>query len=172
MNASLAPKKLVLAVLLVVALAVGLIGVLAAQQPTRQPFQLSEKAQALINAKPLEPEAGDDDLRKLLKARYNAALSEVRNRYDALAKGRGTLDPLFDAGRRLFEAELDLYAKPAERITALEKLLEFVKEFEVILERNLKAEIGTPADLDRLRFGRLTIEVALVKAKREAGMMP
>jgi outer membrane protein TolC len=39
---------------------------------------------------------------------------------------------------------------------------------EQVQESRLNAGFGTRADVERLRFGRLTIEAALLKARREA----
>jgi outer membrane protein TolC len=139
---------------------------LLAQQP--EPAKLSPESIAFFNDKPLPIDPKEDELQQVLKKRVNAALAEVRDHHERLQKGRGTLDRFLDSCRRLFEARMDLYQKPAERVPVLERYLEVAKDMEGVLEARQKAGLGTRADVERIRFGRLTIEAALLKARREA----
>ena len=52
---------------------------LPAQAPQARPEQPETKAPALLSAQPLKEDPKDDELRRLLKARYNAALGEVQD---------------------------------------------------------------------------------------------
>src|SRR5262245_1206789 len=63
-----------------------------------------KKLPRLLTAKPLDTAAESDDLRQLFRARYNAALDEVRVRYHQFQSGGGNLAPLLDAYRRLLAA--------------------------------------------------------------------
>ena len=47
-------------------------------QPQKPGEKLEGKLPALLSAKPAQAEPSDDELRKLLKARYNAALAEAK----------------------------------------------------------------------------------------------
>src|SRR5713101_8283617 len=89
--------------LAVAALAAGLPRPTTAEPPAGD----EKKPHSIIDGKPLEPEAGDD-LRKLLKELYNAALDMGWARFQEYEAGRGTLDILLEAGRYLLRAELEL----------------------------------------------------------------
>src|SRR5438067_3518715 len=60
-----------------------------------------QKLPKLLTAKPLPITEEKDEMRKLMRARYNAALEEVRGRYQQFTHGHGKVDPMFDAFRRL-----------------------------------------------------------------------
>src|SRR5207248_8323056 len=71
---------------------------LAAQTATTGP----QKLPRLLAAKPVEIPEERDELRKLMRARYNAALEEVRGRYQQYFRvGQGKLETMLDAFRRL-----------------------------------------------------------------------
>ena len=69
---------------------------LAAQTATPGP----QKMPRLLAAKPVEIPEERDELRKLMRARYNAALEEVRGRYQQFMHGHGKVDPMLDAFRQ------------------------------------------------------------------------
>jgi hypothetical protein len=140
---------------------------LGVPSPAAEP---EEKEPALLKAKPLEPAKGDDELRKLQKERYNAALKEVQLRYEYVKAGKAlALDVIADASRRLLDAELDLAEKPADRVAVYEKQLEFAKDVEKIIEARAAAGFRdfSAADVEQARYARLTAEVNLLRAKKD-----
>ena len=121
----------------------------------------------------LKPEANDDELRKLLKERYNVATREY-----AIYMSRLDIDPLahfqeqlFACCRRRAEVAQEIFAKPDDQIQILKKLLDEAKNLEMVfVKRNQGAGIGAvmPQDVERARGARLDVEIMLVKAKQKA----
>ena len=144
---------------------------LAAQRPSTR-GQVYDKMITLVNSAPLVPAAGDDDLRKLQVGRYNAALGMVKWRYKSYRNELRDLHELYDQFAFLREARLDLCRTPAERIVVLEQFLEIAKEYEGNIEIAVTVSEGVNADLERARYARLGLEIALLKARREAGHPP
>jgi hypothetical protein len=68
----------------------------------------------------------------------------------------------------LRDASLDLCRKPAERIAALEKFLEIAREYEKNMAIAAKVDQWANSDLERAHYGRLGLEISLLKARREA----
>lgn len=130
--------------------------------------QEETKPLTIFDAEFLKVESNDDDLRKLLKARYNEAISEVQQGYEQYEAGRISFDSLFDSVERLTRSGLELYERPAEKVESLTRLLEFAKELEKVVQRKNELGASTERDLHRARFSRFDIEIQLTRMKREA----
>lgn len=102
--------------------------------------------------------------------RYNAALGVIKWRYKKYRNNLRDIHELYDQLVQLREARLDLCRTPAERIVALEHFLEIAKEAERNLEIATRVDEWWNADLEQARYGRLGLEIALLKARREAGI--
>ena len=121
---------------------------------------------AILKAKPLKPAPGDDELRKLLIARYNAAVAEMELRYAEISAGRATFEVAAEAARHLVDSGIELTDKPAEQLAFREKYLELAKEVERIIKAQFEAGRIGEADLAKARYLRLDAEVQMLKAKR------
>ncbi len=150
-----------------------LVGSAAAQapQPQKPPAQPQVKLPAILTAKPLQDDPKDDELRKLLKARYNEAVSELKAYYEEESLGVDrlyTLDELYKPWQRLVQAGLELCDKPAEKVALLTQYVEITKE----AEKNHKARYDAGREsikyLHRARYERLDAEIQLLRANREA----
>jgi hypothetical protein len=127
----------------------------------------AERLPAMLTAKPLEPAAGDHELVKLFKERYNAALKSLRGQYE-----RAQIDAampmvtitLAAAGRTLLDAELAL-SSGKDNVPLYERYLELTKFFEYRAAGLLKAKFVGPADFDAAREARLDAEIKLMQAK-------
>jgi beta-lactamase regulating signal transducer with metallopeptidase domain len=115
--------------------------------------------------KPLEPAAGDDELRKLLKERYNSALKAFQGQYV-----RTLLDPttpittVILAGRTFVDAELAV--RGANDVIAVhERYLNLTRYFEKRAEAMVEKRVISRADFDAVRAARLDAEIKLVQAK-------
>src|SRR5262249_1924933 len=95
---------------------------------------------ALVKMKPLAANPKDNELHKLLKERFNAALAELQARYERVRAGMLGNEGLYDAGSRVKLAGLELYDDPKEKIALLEQYLELAKEIERIMK--VRAEAG------------------------------
>lgn len=148
-----------------------LAGNLAAEAPqARQaPVQPEVKVPTLLTAKPVKEDPKDDDLRKLLKARYNEAVAEMEARYKEFLSGRerGTFDAMVEVAQRLVQSGLELNDKPAERAALLAQYVELTKEVEKIAQARFDVARIPVDELHRARYQRLDAEIQLLRAKRE-----
>lgn len=132
------------------------------------------KQPELLSAKPMPIPPGADELQRLLIERRNAAVAEVQASEQMYNAGVAPLSTVYDATRRLLEADLELSDKPADRIAALERLLELAKFVEWRIESNHVAQ-RAGGEVDKLysaRGERLTAEIRLLKAKRSLAPKP
>jgi hypothetical protein len=157
-------KMLPLLGALVILLGIGLRPALDAQGPVKGP-ELPPKILAFQKA--IEIAAGDSDLVKKLKERHNTAVRLLDERTKEYKKGIREISFVFEATRLVAEAKLDLADRPDARVTALEQTLEVAQFIEKHLQDQLDKGFGSRADLERARFGRLTVEVELLKAKQK-----
>ncbi|MBV8212071.1 MAG: hypothetical protein JOZ08_02450 [Verrucomicrobia bacterium] len=136
-------------------------GTLYAQRAAK----LSPKVMAVINGPLLDLKDDDSPLLRLKKERFNAALKEAKARFDLYNRGLTRIPELIDVGERLFAAEADLYDDPEKKAQALQRQLDVYTEAETNLEKQVKEGLATEADLERLRYDKLTVQIDLLKAK-------
>ena len=146
--------------LTIVLWAIGLQAVLYAQVA-----KLSPKVMAIVNAPPVELKDDDPPLLRLKKERFNAALNETKARFDLYNRGLTRIPALIEVGERLFAAEVDLYDKPEEKAQVLERQLDVYADAEANLQKQVKEGLATQADLERLRYNRLSAEIDLFNVK-------
>ena len=139
----------------------GLHPILYAQQVAK----LSPKVMAVINMPLVELKDDDAPLLRLKKERFNAALNETKARFDLYKRGLTRVPELIEVGERLFGAEVDLYDKPEEKAQVLERHLDVYREAEANLEKQVKAGLATQADLERLRYNKISVEIDLFNLK-------
>ena len=149
-----------------------LAGRSASQPPSEKPpTRPEEKPPALLTAKPLQIDPKDDELRKLLKARYNEALAEAKANYEfeKLPVDRlVNFDDLYGRWQRLVQAGLELCDKPAEKVALLTQYVDLTKDLEDAEQKRFDAGRVPEYALHRARYQRLDAEVQLLRAKREA----
>lgn len=114
-----------------------------------------------------QPTASEDELRKLLIARYNSALKELEVRFMQFLAGRGSLDFMLSVTRRLTECELELCDKPADQIAVRQKLIEITKDVEKINQQRWESGRAGLEDVEFSRYWRLDAEIQLLRAKRK-----
>ena len=131
----------------------------------QQAAKLSPKVMAVVNAPPVELKDDDPLLLRLRKERFNAALNETKARFDLYNRGLTRIPALIEVGERLFSAEVDLYDKPEEKAQVLQRHLDVYTEAEANLEKQVKKGLATQADLERLRYNRLSVEIDLFNVK-------
>jgi len=131
----------------------------------QQAAKLSPKVIAVVNMPLVELKDDDAPLLRLKKERFNAALNETKARFDLYKRGLTRVPELIEVGERLFGAELDLYDKPEERAQVLERHLDVYREAEGNLEKQVKEGMATQADLERLRYNRVSVEIDLFNLK-------
>ena len=127
--------------------------------------KLSPKVMAVINGPVLELKDDDSPLLRLKKERFNAALEEAKARFELYNRGLTRIPELIDVGERLFAAEADLYDEPGKKVEALQRQLDVYTEAETNLAKQVKDGMATQADLERLRYDKLSVQIRLFKAK-------
>jgi hypothetical protein len=140
-------------------------GSLEATLYAQRAAKLSPKVMEVINGPVLELKDDDPPLLRLKKERFNAALKEVKARYDLYNRGLTRIPELIDVGERLFAAEADLYDDPEKKAEALQRQLDVYIEAETNLEKQVKDGLATQADLERLRYDKLSVQINLFKVK-------
>jgi hypothetical protein len=118
-------------------------------------------------------------MRKLLKARYNAAVGEARDYfvYERLASESGPdllgdPDHLYARRQRVVQAGLEALDKPEERVALLINYLEMTKEAERVEQERYAAARCRIGDVQRARYERLNAEIRLLRTKRELKLSP
>jgi hypothetical protein len=113
---------------------------------------------------------GDDELRRLLKDRYNAIGDELCAKLANFETGRDTFTTVYEATCRLVQAGLELCEGPIERCDLLSKFLEFVRQNEARAVDRYLAGSGGMAELNQATAQRIDAEIQLLRAKRQAGL--
>jgi hypothetical protein len=134
----------------------------------QQVSKLSPKVMAVVNRSPLEVKDDDAPLVRLKKERFNVALKEAKARFDLYDRGFTRVPELIEVGERLFGAEVDLYDKPEDKAQVLQRHLDVYSEAEANLEKQVKEGLATQADLERLRYNKLSVEIDLFNVKNAA----
>jgi hypothetical protein len=70
----------------------------------QQTAKLTPKVMAVVNAPPVEVKDDDPPLLQLKKKRFNAALSEIKDRSDLYTRGLTRVNELITVAERLFAA--------------------------------------------------------------------
>jgi hypothetical protein len=152
------------------AIALLLAAYCATPAPTQAPGGSEAELPALLKAEPVKADPQDDDLRKLLKERYNEAVAEMSERSRQMRAGSTTFDSCFVAAQRLVPAGLELSEKPADQVALLEKYVALAKQYERLLEDRLERGIRgfSKAELHQVKYARADAEIQLLRAKERA----
>lgn len=150
-----------LTVLIVGLVAISSLSSQESERPTSGPY-LAE----LLKAPPMQIAAGEGDLKRLSKERYNVALQELKARFTGWQSGTYPAEQVLDAGRRLLEAELAVADDPQAKVKVLEKQLGMVREYEAIIKARVTAATESNANLNRIQYERLSIEIDLLQAQQ------
>lgn len=127
--------------------------------------KLSPKVMAAMNAPLAELKDDDPPLIRLKKERFNAVLKEAKSWSVLYNRGLTRLPQLIDVGQRLFAAEVDLYDQAEQKALVLQRQLDVYTEAESNIEKWVKEGLATEAELERLRYNKLSVEIDLLKAK-------
>lgn len=150
-------------------LSISLLLVVAGYSAAQAPASKAEaKGSDLLSGQPLSEDPKDDELRKLLKARYNEALAEVDVASKLFQAAQGSYDSVAGARQRLLRAGLELCDQPADKVALLTQHVERAVAAEKVAQAAQEAGRGSAAAVHRARYQRLDAEIQLLRAKREA----
>src|SRR5262245_12364337 len=164
--------KTVAALLLAVVLLEGGTAPAAARAEPKDTPKEEKKKPLLTDGKERKVLPTDPALSRLQKELYNTALLQARLPLERFP--RYTTEAVLESIQMLYEAELALAEKQADRLAVMEKRLNSLVEIEKICEERYK-ESGAPGarnvfrhqDLLYSRAKRLEAEIQLLKAKQK-----
>lgn len=137
---------------------------ITAQPPSTKP-EVNPKVLGFM--KPVEIVAGDGELLKKQKERHNVAVKLLEVRVTEYKVGRSDIGPVFEATRLTAEAKMDLAETAEAKVAALELVLEVARLIESTLQQQIEKGFGSRADVERARYARLTVEIELMRAKKD-----
>jgi hypothetical protein len=117
---------------------------------------------------PVEPAAGDDQRRKLLKARHGWAAQELDARMKEFQAGRGILEDNYDAIERYRTSALALCERPSDRLAVEERVFPLIRAIDGLMRARFQVGRLSDADCWQARANRLEAEVRLLDAKTGA----
>jgi hypothetical protein len=143
------------------------------------PAQSDIKLPSFLSVMPPAEDRKDDAMKKLLKARFTAALGEARDYYEfemRANEGGPTIrdDPDFKYAlwRRVLQAGLDVYETPVEKVALLERFVTMTRDLEELVQKRYQAGRCRIGDLDRAKYERIGAEIRLLRAKRSVDSVP
>lgn len=148
-------------------LALMLVSVVLAQAPKSEPAQAEADVRAVLSGEPLKEDPKDDELRKLLKARYNEVLSEEGGFAAMHRRDWASAESLAETRQRRLQAGLDLCDRPADKIALLNQFVEQTKDQEKLAQAMKEAARGTQMTIHRFRYQRFDAEIQRLRAQRE-----
>ena len=92
-------------------------------------------------------------------------MSEIKHRADLYSRGLTRVNELIAVAERLFAAEVDLYDKPEEKAQVLQRQLDVYNEAQASLEKQAREGLVPHAELDRLLYDKLSVEIDLFNVK-------
>ncbi len=113
-------------------------------------------------------QAPDDELQRLLTARFDSATKALRVERAKLDSGKSTLEIFYQAAQRVLAAELDLSTTAEARVTALTKHLTLMRQLEQEAAKKIQVGVLPVGDDEAPRCWRLSAQVDLLRAERVA----
>ena len=114
----------------------------------------------------IEPKG--DELAMALKERHNSAVTLLKERLYEYEKGIRDINPVYEAGRFVADAKLDLADDADAKVKILEHTLKVAELAEAYLKQLSEKGLGSKADLERAHYGSLNVKVQLLQAKQKA----
>jgi hypothetical protein len=118
----------------------------------------------------IEPKG--DELARALAERHNSAVKLLQERINEYEKGIRDINPVYEAGRLVADAKLDLAADADAKVKILEHTLKVAEMAEAYLKQVKEKGLGSSADLERAHYGSLNVKVQLLQAKQKAKSKP
>jgi hypothetical protein len=125
-----------------------------------------KKLPRLLTAKPVGSTEERDEMRKLMRARYHAALEEVRGRYQQFLHGNGKADSMFDAFRRLLASGVVAADTGKAQVEFLEQYVDLTRQVSNMVSGQAKSGQISPAEAALARYMHLDAQIQLLHAQR------
>ncbi len=144
-----------------------LLGALAGTSaPPARAQEEEYKLSPLLTAKPLQAVAGDDELARLQKERYNTAVEEAKARYNEFLAGRGNQDKLLAVFQRLEGSGMKVNLTGADRIAFRQRYLEMMRDVEKITKAKYDAGKVPISEMLHARYLVQDAEIQLLQTRR------
>jgi hypothetical protein len=166
------PRKIVLLLLVAALGAAWALGAPRGRLAAQTPGADQQKLPKLLTAKPLNITQEKDEMRGLLRARYNAALEEARGRYHQFRGGQGKLQPMLDAFRRLLASGVAAADTGKAQIEFLEQYVELTRTVTDMAQAFLKSGQASNADAAQAQYMLLDAQIQLLNAQRRLAGPP
>jgi hypothetical protein len=118
----------------------------------------------------IEPKG--DELAMALMERHNSAVKLLQERINEYEKGIRDINPVYEAGRLVADAKVELAADADAKVKILEHTLKVAELAEAYLKQVNEKGLGSKADLERAHYGTLNVKVQLLQAKQKAKAKP
>jgi RNA polymerase sigma factor (sigma-70 family) len=135
--------------------------------PPDPPAHGGDPRHTLLDGQSIAPGLHETPLSQLQKERYNAALALATALHGDLLAGRANLEGLLAAVQSLYEAELDLKEKPAQRLALLERRVTTLRAIEMVYQARLEAGTSKNSELALVRLKRVEAEIQGLKARQQ-----
>ena len=139
---------------------------LSAQPAGQKSPKGQKKHPKLLTAKPLGVVGEKDELRRLMRQRYNAALEEVQGRYRQMRGGTARPDETFDAFRRLLASGVAATDTGRGLVEFLEEYVELTRDAEKTAQAFTRAGNMHQTVASQARYMVLDAEIQLLRARR------
>ncbi|HYV34902.1 MAG TPA: hypothetical protein VE988_04305, partial [Gemmataceae bacterium] len=112
----------------------------------------------------------DDAVTKLLKERYNAVQVELRGRYIMWMQDAESLGMVYDAARRLTQAQMEVGGEGSDAVTVLKEKVAwaYVVERQAVNVQKKFNNSKHASDLESARYFRADAELELLRAEKAA----
>jgi hypothetical protein len=128
---------------------------------------------AAIPNRAKEDPSFDDEIQRLLKARYDEVAKEVKDVdrvFEQDVEVQNLNRPaLLEVYRRFLAATLDLTPEPRLRADLLAPILSRAKRLEAAIEKQMDGGRGSPIETFPVKAFRLEVEIEILRAKKAEG---
>jgi hypothetical protein len=138
-----------------------------AQAPSTAPAKPQVSPAVAELMEPVQPAAGDNRLRKLLKEHHNTAVRFLQSRVESYRNGMTDAASVFEAAKLVADAKSDLAQDDREREAVLQQVLAVTQDVERRLESQFQSGVGSEANFIRARLARESAEIELLKFKQQ-----
>ena len=124
----------------------------------------------LVRDQPLKVGENEDQVTKLMKKRYNAALDELRTRFNFWIQSEGRLAQICDNADRVVSSRMEIESQAADKIRLLKQKLNFamVVERRTVALAKTKSRAQNILDQKFARYYRLNVEIELARVSKRA----
>jgi hypothetical protein len=121
----------------------------------------------VVEREEVKIDPNEDEVRKLLKARYNAAVRQVNGIREQVLAGKNPLHFWFDSLDALLGYAVELEEDPKKQLLYLEQRVELAGAVEEVMQARYEAGSAPIPEYQRARYARLDAEIQLLRFKRK-----